>query len=185
MILKTKRTECGASLLEMLAAVGTAATLVGIAVPSIISLVADVRLSTETNEFLADLALARVEAVRRGARVVLCVSADQSTCSASGHWSQGRILFEDPNNNARRDGGESLLSVRPGTEPTWQIKGNTTVKSYISYHPIGRSKLTNGGFQAGTVTICPLASSSVGATQIVISSTGRPRSQRVRLSECL
>ncbi len=183
--MRTKPTECGASLLEVLAAVGTAATLVGIAVPSITRLVVDVRLSTETNAFLADLALARVESVRRGARVVLCVSEDQSTCSDTGQWSQGRILFEDPNNNARRDIGESLLSVRPRTESTWQIKGNTTVKSYISYHPVGRSKLTNGGFQAGTVTICPLGSTSVGASQIVISSTGRPRSQRVELSECL
>lgn len=183
--MKTKRSERGASLLEMLAAMGTAAVLVGAAVPWITGLATDVGRSSETNEFLTDLALARVEAVRRGARVVLCVSGNQSTCSTSGYWSQGRIMFVDPNNNASRDDGETILYVRGRTEPTWVIKGNATVASYISYHPIGRSKLVNGGFQAGTLTICQLGTSSTKASQIVISSTGRPRSQRVELDECL
>lgn len=183
--MKTKRTERGASLLEVLAALGASAVVVSTAVPWITSLVADVRLSTETNDFLADLALARVEAMRRGARVVLCVSADRATCSTSGHWNQGRILFEDANNNALREDGELLLQVRSATEPNWRIKGNATVASYISYHPIGRSRLINGGFQAGTLTICSLGTSPAKASQIVISSAGRPRSQRVAIDDCL
>lgn len=183
--MKTKRSERGASLLEILAAMGTAAVLVGTAVPWITGLAADVGRSSETNEFLADLAAARVEAIRRGSRVVLCVSSDRSTCSPSGYWSQGRIMFVDPNNNARRDDGESVLYVRGGAEPAWLIKGNASVASYISYHPLGRSRLTNGGFQAGTLTICSPGTSTTKASQIVISSAGRPRSQRVELDECL
>jgi type IV fimbrial biogenesis protein FimT len=185
LIMKTTRSERGASLLEMLAALGVSAALVGVAVPWITGLAADMGRSSETNGFLADLAMARVEAIRRGARVVLCVSGDQSTCATSGYWSQGRIMFVDSNNNARRDDGESVLQVREATESTWRIKGNATVASYISYHPIGRSRLTNGGFQAGTLTICPMSASSTKASQIVISAAGRPRSQRVEIEECL
>ncbi len=138
----------------------------------------------ETNEFLSDLAVARAEAVRRGVRVVVCASADGLSCSSTGPWSQGRIVFQDPNNNAQREAGEHLMLVRDAASPRWLIKGNSPVDAYVSYHPVGRSKRVNGAFQAGTVTICPLRDSATKAAQIVINSVGRARSQPMELSDC-
>lgn len=176
--------ERGASLLETLVALGVASILVTTAAPWFSGIVTDVRRSSETNELLADLALARADAVRSGHRVVLCVSGDQATCASSGQWSQGRIVFQDLNNNAQRDDGERIVVVRESIAPDWVIKGNASVASYVSYHPVGRSRLVNGAFQAGTLTICPASDVPIKGAEIVISSAGRARSQPTALSVC-
>lgn len=176
--------ERGASLLETLVALGVASILVTTTAPWITGIATDVRRSSETNELLADLALARTDAVRSGRRVVLCVSGDQATCASSGQWSQGRIVFQDLNNNAQRDDGERIVLVRGAVGPDWVIKGNASVASYVSYHPMGRSKLISGALQAGTLTICPASDVPIKGAEIVISSTGRARSQPSVLSDC-
>lgn len=174
----------GATLLETLAAVGTAAVLVSVAVPWFGALSLDMRRASLTNDFLSDLATARIESIRRGKRVALCVSADQATCAEDGDWTRGRILFEDSNNNASRDDGEPLLGASDATDNQWKLTGNATVARYISYHPLGRARLINGAFQAGTITICATHHEGAEASQIVISTSGRPRSQRVLLDAC-
>lgn len=176
--------ERGSSLVEILIAMSIAAVGAVLATPAMVGWVQDSRLSAHANDFLGHLALARTESIRRGKRVVICASGDGQSCSTSGSWGQGRIVFVDGNNNAQREGGEALLSTESASSAKWVLKGNTSVVRYVSYHPLGRSKLVSGAFQAGTITVCPLSGSSVTGSQIVISSAGRPRSQRVSLPSC-
>ena len=174
----------GVTLLEMLFTTATVSALLSLGVPSLVSIANDVRQSTMANGFLADLAMARTESIKRGQRVVLCASSDGLSCVKSGSWQQGRILFEDRNNNAERDPGERVLLTEAAAPSDWLIRGNGTVATYISYHPRGRTRMTNGAFQAGTVTLCRRSPAGVRATQIVISSAGRPRSQSRSVDSC-
>lgn len=176
--------SAGVSLIEMLFVVGLAAILLALGVPYLGDLLRSARLSSLTNDLLVELHLARSEAIRRGQRVVLCKAANDATCAVSGGWDQGWLLFEDTDNNGTRDGGERVVRYRSAAPAGWRITGNALVSRYVSYDPVGTTKLIGGGFQAGTLTICAVSASAAPARQIVINSTGRPRTQPVQLSRC-
>jgi type IV fimbrial biogenesis protein FimT len=128
--------------------------------------------------------LTRSEAIKRNTRVVMCRSMDGQTCTVSGSWREGWIVFADTDNNAQRTLGEELLLHDPGLPIRWNATGNTPVVAYISYTGRGSTQLVSGAFQAGTITVCQQSSTSTTAAQLVISSTGRPRTQRVALLSC-
>ncbi len=182
---KLLKTQGGHSLIELMITLVLFALTLTLGLPTMGAWLRDAKQSMQVNALLADLALARTESIRRGARVALCASADGLNCTASGSWHQGRIVFVDENNDAQRDSGEELLLVGGPGPSTWVFRGNAPVARYVSYHPSGRTQLTSGAFQAGTITICPLSTSTVNASQIVISATGRPRTQRSVLAQCL
>ncbi|WP_288253095.1 GspH/FimT family pseudopilin [uncultured Hydrogenophaga sp.] len=171
------RRFAGVTLTEMLLVVSVTSILLGLGIPSFGNMLRSTRLSSVTNELLVEFNLARSEAIRRGQRVVLCKAVHALKCSASGGWEQGWLMFEDANNNAWLDEGETVVRFRPALPPGWQITGNASVSRYVSYHPLGGTYLTGGGFQAGTLTICLLSPSNTPSRQIVINSTGRPRTQ--------
>jgi type IV fimbrial biogenesis protein FimT len=177
--------SAGVTLVELLVGLAVMALLLAVAVPSFSAMLQNTQRSTLTNDFLADLALTRTEAIRRGQRVAMCKSADGAACTTADHWDQGWLLFVDANNNGLRESGETLVRQQSALPAGWRLRGNTNVARYVSYHPMGNSRLISGAFQAGTLTICAVSAQQVEASQIVISSVGRPRTQRVTLASCV
>ena len=59
----------GFTLIELMITVAMLAVLLGIAAPSFARMLASNRMATQTNDFIAALNLARMEAVRRGQSV--------------------------------------------------------------------------------------------------------------------
>lgn len=174
----------GVSLVELMVSVMVIGGVATAGVPALVQAVDDVRQSALTNELLSDLALARANAIARGARIVMCKSLDGASCISTGRWDQGRIVFEDSNNNAVREPQEQLIRIGDAFLNGWIATGNQPIASYVSFHPIGRAQLVSGAFQAGTLTLCRASSGSVDATQIVINGAGRARSKRVVLANC-
>lgn len=82
----------GFTLIELMVTLTVMAILLSIAAPSFTSLMAANRMSTQTNEFIGALNLARSEAVRRGQPVTL-LSTDAD------NYSQGWTVFPDLNGN--------------------------------------------------------------------------------------
>jgi len=178
------RQQTGWTLTEMAVVVAILAVTLGIAVPSWIRTIDGIRLSTLTNGLMAELNLARAEAIRRGERVVICAAANANACSNALGWDQGSIMFEDANNNGVRDVSEPVIRVSPAAPFGWSIRGNGPVSRYVSYHPMGGTLTVNGAFQAGSITLCRASAQSTSGRQIVINSLGRPRSQRIDLLNC-
>jgi type IV fimbrial biogenesis protein FimT len=176
--------QSGATLLELIVAMGVAAVLLTLAVPAFSEVMVSSKLTTLANSFLSNLYLARSEAIKRNSRAVLCKSADGLACSDSGGWQQGWILFHDANNNAALDASEAVILTQSALPSGFMLTGNTPVSEYISYSPTGGAKLTSGALQFGTLTLCSNSSSSGNARHIVISSTGRPRIQKLSLASC-
>ena len=168
----------------MLAVLVLAAVLVSAGVPSMQSLVGSARLVTASNELLADLFLTRSEAIKRKLRVVMCKSSDGLACAAAGGWHQGWIVFVDADGDAKRDVGEAVLRVQPAVNGDLRVTGTSPVAKYVSYAPTGNTKLVGGGFQAGTLTVCSESLEASAGRQIVVSSSGRPRTQKVQLPSC-
>lgn len=102
----------GFTLVELMVTLAVAAVVLTIAVPSFWSIVQNNRASTQANELITALNLARSEAVKRGIPVSVCPSTNQSSCvSSSTNWAVGWIVFADPNNDGVRQTAEPLLRV--------------------------------------------------------------------------
>lgn len=174
----------GFTLIELLVTLGIATVILTLAIPGFDSLLYESRLATHANSYITTLHLARSEATRRNTRVAVCKSADGATCTTSGYWSQGWLVFQDSNNNAQVDAGEEILRVHEAISSTLVLKGNNPVANYVSYSSMGYTRQTSGALQAGTLTLCNASSPGSNARELVISATGRPRIRSVTLAEC-
>lgn len=147
--------DAGFTLVELMVTVVVAAILLAVGVPSFRELIQNNRLATATNEVVATLHLARSEAVKGNARVTVCKSANGTSCVTSGNWSQGWLVFTDPNSNAAYDSGtETLLRVQGKISGDVSVTGDGSLADYVSYVGSGQSKLTDGALQSGIILIC-------------------------------
>jgi type IV fimbrial biogenesis protein FimT len=174
----------GFTLIELMIVLAVASELLGAAVPAMTSTIKSVQLSSASNELLAGLFLARSEAIKRNGRGVICKSADGATCTASGGWEQGWLVFHDANNDGSRDAGEAIVKQAQPLAGDLRVNGNLSVARYISYGADGGTRFASGGFQAGTITLCVRSADAGEARQIIVSSSGRPRVQKSRVEHC-
>lgn len=175
----------GVTLIELLVLLAIVAVLQTLAAPAISGMSDSLRLTAGINSFLSSIHLARSEAIKRNARVVLCKSATGDACASTGGWEQGWIVFHDADNNATLNAGEIILWREQALLHPIRLAGNSQVASYVSYTPTGTTSLTSGAFQAGTLTLCRQSASPAQARTIVISNSGRPRTSRVTVNQCL
>lgn len=176
--------QSGTTLLELTVVLAVAGMLLAIAVPAMSSLIDSGRLSSSTNELITALHLTRSEAIKRNSRAVMCPSATGTSCAVSGGWHLGWLVFHDPNNNATLDAGETVIMARPALPAGLRVQSTEPTARYISYAPSGGTKWISGAWQGGTLTLCNASESSGSARKVVISSTGRPRSEKTTVASC-
>ena len=113
-------------------AVSIVAILLAVGVPSYKSVTTANRISSEVNGLLGDLQLARSQAIKQGQPVTVCVSRDGATCTGGAAWSNGWIVFSDPNGNAAADVGEAVLRVQKTftSTDTFNASNNVTAVSF-------------------------------------------------------
>ncbi len=129
------RSDRGFTLIELLVTLSVAALLMSAAVPAYRNYVANSHMSSATNQFLAHLNTMRSEAVTRGLPVAMCASSDQSSCSNSGDWSTGWIVFTDSDGDAGvLDGADKLLHAGQPQARDTTIESAST---YLRYEPLG------------------------------------------------
>ncbi|WP_372015317.1 GspH/FimT family pseudopilin [Pseudoxanthomonas sp. 10H] len=133
----------GFTLVELMVTVAVLAILVGLATPSFTSVINSNRLTSQANEFMADLQLARSEAVRRNRTVRLCRSADGATCAAgAGDWTSWIVILP----------GTAPELLRTTTiKPPLELAGNATT---IDFRADGLARNTTGGLLATSFTVC-------------------------------
>jgi type IV fimbrial biogenesis protein FimT len=157
----------GFTLLEFMSSMSIAAVLTTTAVPAFNGLIQRSRITTEINTFVSHLHYARSEAVKRGSRVVICLSTDGLNCSSTEGWHKGWITFADTNANRELNTDEALLHVEMGEENGVEITSGQ--RRRVVYQSTGFSPGTNG-----TYTFCN-PDHPEWAKAVILSNSGRPR----------
>jgi type IV fimbrial biogenesis protein FimT len=182
--LRTRRSQSGFSLVELIVAITIAGVLVGIAVPNMRSFNQNNRLTDASNDLLRSLQVARSEAITRQRTVVLCASSnptsDTPTCNYDAFT--GWIVFEDNNNNWERDDGDLVIDQHNTLSDTLTIR--TDNDAIVSFNSAGFANLAGAKAPSANVVICDKrgigalgdgTSAAMGGRALLISPTGRGR----------
>ena len=156
----------GFTLIELLVTLAVAAILLTIAVPNFQSFIINSRMTTQANDLITAMNMARSEAVKRAADVTVCKSAG-SSCTTSGNWAQGWII---------KDAGVTVLRVQQPLSGKSTLTGGTDVVNAITFTSNGRTKIPVAATEATTtLTLCPPSPATVKGRAIQIERTGRTR----------
>lgn len=163
----------GLTLVELMTVLAVMAVLISVGVPSF-QLIQNVgRLSGPTNEFLGALQLARMEAVRRGQRVVLCNSSNGTSCAGSATQWSGWLIFVDSNTNGAVDTGEDIIRVGTFAGPA-TVQSSPAVRAAVAFRPDGLARGTGQALLEGQFRVClPTRRPAENARAVTIASGGR------------
>ena len=165
------RRNAGFTLIELVTTMSVLVILAGIAAPSFVAFLERQRASAAMNSLMTHMALARMSAISRNRRAVLCPSSNGDECETSTDWSAGWMLFLDDDGNRTADASDEIIRV--DLEPTSRHLRviSTTGRPQLRYLPDGRSAGANL-----TVSICNQDGELLG--QVIVNNMGRPRSER-------
>ena len=163
--------ERGFNIIELLVTLMVVGVVIAMGAPTMADFISDMRLSATTNDLLAYFNYARSEAAKRGARVTVCISADQGTCATTEtNWAVGAVAFVDADNDGQVDSGETVLRVLNPMSSGVTVFATSAFSTdhYFYYRPSGAAN------SQGTLRVCR---SGRKARDVSISNVGRPMSQ--------
>jgi type IV fimbrial biogenesis protein FimT len=175
----SKNSQAGFTLIELLITLAIGVIILTQAVPSFVTTVQNSHLTTETNKLVADINLARSEAIKRGVNVAICSSANPNlfvsgahapVCGASTNWGTGWIVFADDTPDGSFSAAtDTLIRVGIGQASGSSVKFSSS-DADISFSSDG---LLSDATAKGIIICDDRGLSS--SRQILVAATGRPR----------
>lgn len=162
----------GFTLIELIVTVTIIGVLAAIATPAMTTLVRNQRITSQTNELVADLSFAKSEAVKRGVNIIICAATlGGGGCAGTADYTNGRLIYVDTNSDGIFNAGEQILRERPrleGNLNTLRAIGGNAAPIIFSFRGI----TVPGG--PVNFAVCDDRGANVGR-EIQISTTGLSR----------
>ncbi len=147
--------------------------LIAMAIPSFQYVTNSSRITTPANELLAGMQLAKIEAVRRNARVVMCGSSNGTGCSGSGTW-DGWIMFADTDRDGVADNNEPIIRSYSIAAPATMQSSSNISNGKLMFRSDGFPRDTSGNLLEGIIRVCvPVTTPSDNGRDITVSKGGR------------
>lgn len=137
------------TLIELMVTLAVLAVLVGLALPSFNRQISNNKSTSLGEDLVAQINLARYEAIKRSVRVSICASSNSMTASptCTGNWTEGYLIFVD---NATSDQSSSIDLGTAGTnmviikkfskadaKAVITVKNDTTSVNFFRYTALG------------------------------------------------
>jgi prepilin-type N-terminal cleavage/methylation domain-containing protein len=126
----------GFTLLEVMVVIAIASILAAVGIPSFVGIMNDIRQKSAVNLLASDLNMARGEAIKRNARVLLCArnSAGTGCATTAATWTAGWVACADADANGACDAAATdVFVVRPALDSRLTLSaldsGGTAVTS--------------------------------------------------------
>lgn len=171
MIVPTKQRAY--SLLELLTTLSVLTLVLGLASPSLASLIQQNRQTDSINQMHAHLNYARAKAISSRSMVSLC--AGSNSCEGTQTWTRHMLVFQDSNRNGKLDQGETVLKVATIDASHRWIWTNFRQQKHMAFKQNGATDSLNGTF-----TLCE---SNRAIRTVVINITGRTKLETPANSE--
>lgn len=137
------------TLVELLVVLVIMSTIILLSAPGISHFLERNRITTQVNQLVRVIHMAREAAIFRNRNVTLCRSDNGITCT--GEWRNGMLLFVDQNEDRAFSENEELIYTFPplpeGDQLYWRAFRN---RQYLVMTPRGYT-----AWQNGTFTYCP------------------------------
>ncbi len=178
----------GFTLVELMITLFIISILLTVGLPSLRSYAQSNQLVASSNELLSALHIARSEAIRLNSRVSICDSSNGTSCSNTGDWKNGWIVFVDANGD--RVGTGSVCAL-PGTDCLLRVHeaisdDQLTVAGkmdatnvdieYFTFNARG-VPIDGGTLRSGIFNLCSLDKDgkTINSRAVVLSLSGRVR----------
>lgn len=152
------------TLLEMLIVLAIAAIVLTVVAPSVQTIIAKSKTTSEINELSGVIQFARFTAIDQTSTTLVCPAGNFATCSTN--WNEPKIVFIDSNSNGSRDTAEPLLMSSTGISSSNTMTGP---EDPISFSDSGATNAS------ASIKICPNDNNVKLARSININAQGRVR----------
>lgn len=145
----------GYTLVELLVVITIIGIVSAIAFPSFREMINANRLTGAANELVASLQIARAEAIRRNARVVICPSINGTACGGA-DWAR-HISFVDADRNAAADDAIVLRDTTVDAPTLVVGSPAVTAANRIVFRSDGRARsnvTADAAILAGKISVC-------------------------------
>ena len=170
--------------MELLVTVAIIGILLTVALPNIKPFFQGNQLVASTNGLLSAFHIARSEAIKANSKVTICESNDTASCSDTGSWKNGWIVFIDADGDGlgtgeacTAAGGDCLLRIHEGFDDTdltiAGVDADDQVISSFTFTSRGLPKADDGSPQSGVFSICGTAGD--GGRAVILGLSGRVR----------
>lgn len=130
----------GFTLIEALVVIALTAILMAIGVPAFQNFTAARAVDSHVAELSGALRLARAEAIKRGAPVTVCQTADPNAaapvCANAADWTTGWLIFVDRGTQGSFDNGDVLVQARNRFTNSGGMQ-RTTGSDFLTFLPTG------------------------------------------------
>jgi len=169
----------GVTMIELLVVIAIAAIVAVIGAPSMRAMLVDFRQKSAQSLLVSDLNQARAEAIKRNARLLVCVrDSAGSGCSGSNNWSSGWVVCVDANSDNVCDAGTAAspnpLLVRPALDAALTLSGLDSAGTAVSSVRFNANSTQGGGSSRVVLSV----GASGGVTRsITVAGTGNVSKQ--------